>query len=223
MGRLKLSVANAGDYFSAGDVQLFERAAKDAEQFTSSLFEFDYDVDVILTSPSYLMPTIAEDGIGGRTYNSRLIILTLNKEQAPIREDAVFETICHELAHSVRWEKVADRADTLLKTMIFEGLAVVLEETAMEQTNRQSTQFFLTEMQRTDSQTIDAIDASLKRQFTNVEYDYETIFYSGNESLPRWAGYRLGYNLVKTYLASTGASIQEVTLTDYDEIAHRAT
>ncbi len=38
---------------------------------------------------------------------------------------------------------------------------------------------------------------------------YDTIFFNGNDDLPRWSGYSLGYYLVKKYLEKTGKKIEE--------------
>ena len=39
--------------------------------------------------------------------------------------------MCHALAHSLRWEKVPEYAETIFDGIILEGMAVVLEEEAM--------------------------------------------------------------------------------------------
>lgn len=216
MGKINLLVANASEAFTSEEVSLFERAAKAAQDFISHTFEFNYDVDVVITAPSYLMVTIPEDGITGRTYTSRLIIIVINKEQSEINEDIVFETICHEMSHSLRWEKVPEYASTLFQGIILEGLAIALEEKAMLESNRSSTQFFLKTMQETDTDMIKDIISKLHNEFDNERYDYDTIFYTGNQSLPRWAGYRLGYHFVMKYLKESGESIESATLASYN-------
>jgi len=217
MPRLRLSVANAGGHFSTDDVTAIRSGVRAAERFISKHFELDYDVDVVVTAPSYLMPIIPEDGIGGRTYNSRLIVLVIDATK-PVSSDFVFETVCHELSHSLRWEKVPDFADTLHKTILFEGLATVLEETAIVQSERRATQFFLKEVQQTDAATIKRIHSELKESFDDTNYDYGAVFFDGNDSLPRWAGYKLGYSLIKQQLARSGRTIYELTLEPYDNL-----
>ena len=64
-------------------------------------------------------------------------MLSIDKQQRKISEDFVFETICHEMSHSLRWEKLPEYAETMFDGMILEGLAVVLEEEAMVKTGRQ--------------------------------------------------------------------------------------
>ena len=44
--------------------------------------------------------------------------------------------MCHELVHSLRWEKVPEYAETMFNGMILEGMAVVLEEEAMNKFTR---------------------------------------------------------------------------------------
>ena len=198
----------------------FRRAAKQAETFVSSAFaHFDYEVNIIVTTPSFLLPTIAEDGVSGRTYHSRLIILSIDKQQHAINEDFVFETICHELSHSLRWEKVPEYAETLFDGMILEGLAVVLEEAAMAATQRPTTQYFLNTMQKTSIEEINSMIATLKDTFNSMDYDYTRVFFTGDNTLPRWAGYRLGYYFVKQYLEKTNRTIVQATEDQYQTFA----
>lgn len=222
MGKINLLIANANGNFTPMEVATINSATIDAEGFIKEHFEFDYEVDIVITAPSFLMKTIPEDGISGRTYNSRLIILVLDKTQNAITESAVYETICHEMSHSLRWEKLPEYSDNLFKGMILEGLATVLEEKALEARGGDTPQFyFKTISDTTEVEYATMIDA-LQGSFENKSYDYETIFYAGNETLPRWAGYRLGYYYVKKYLDRTGRSIEEATLDSYHLFVQQA-
>lgn len=219
MAKINLTVTNASNAFSEAEIEIIRAATVAAEQYLSKNFSFDYNVDVIVAPPSLLMATIPEDGITGRTYSSRLLVLVIDKQQAEIKEDIVFEIICHEMSHSTRWEKVPEFANTLFKNMILEGLAVVLEEKALADTGRKNKQFFLSTVQNTDQMTIDEIIDSLKPQFDSEQYDYERLFFWGDESLPRWAAYRLGYYFVKKYMQENGISIEEATLLSYKKFS----
>lgn len=221
MGKINLLIANANQAFTPKEIVTFRNAAKAVEDFISKNFEFDYEVDVVVTAPSFLEKTIPEDGIGGRTYNSRLIILVVDKQQAKITEDVVFESICHEMSHSLRWEKLPEHSNTLFKGMVLEGLAIVLEEKAISDTNRKRQEFFLTSIQETDDTVIKDTITELSDKFNSDQYDYEKTFYTGDDTLPRWAGYRLGYYLVKKYLEQTGETIEQATLTSYDKFKNR--
>ena len=132
MSKIHLHIANSNQNFTTRELSILKNAAKKAEVFISAIFQqFDYEVDIIITTPSFILPTIAEDGIAGKTLHSRLIVLSIDKQQRKISEDFVFEIICHEMSHSLRWEKLPEYAETMFDGMILEGLAVVLEEEAM--------------------------------------------------------------------------------------------
>src|SRR5690606_26242264 len=137
-------------------------------------------------------------------YNSRLIIIVLDKTQAAITKSTIYETICHEMSHSLRWEKLPEYSDNLFKGMILEGLATVLDEKALAEKGGDTLQFYLKTVRNTSKAEYTKMITALKDSFENKSYDYETIFYAGNETLPRWAGYRLGYYYVKKYLERTG-------------------
>lgn len=218
MSKIQLHIANANQNFTAREFSILKNSTKKAEAFISAIFQqFDYEVDIIITTPSFILPTIAEDGIAGKTLHSRLIVLSIDKQQRKISEDFVFETICHEMSHSLRWEKLPEYAETMFDGMILEGLAVVLEEEAMVKTGRQDKQFFLKEMQKTPQAEIDKMIAVLKDKLEGKVYDYNKIFFTGDDILPRWAGYRLGYYFVKQYLRQTDQNIVQATLASYKD------
>jgi len=211
-------MANANQIFTNAEITIFKNATQKAEGFISATFtQFDYEVDVIIATSSFILPTIAEDGIAGKTLHSRLIILSLDKNQHEISEGFIFETICHEMSHSLRWEKLPEYAETMFDGMILEGLAVALEEEAMIKTGQQDKQFFLKEIQETPRAEIDKMITVLKDKFEDKIYDYNKIFFTGDDILPRWAGYRLGYYFVKQYLRQTDQDIVQATLASYKD------
>ena len=218
MSKIHIHIANANQTFTNAEITILKNATQKAEGFISATFtQFDYEVDVIIATPSFILPTIAEDGIAGKTLHSRLIILSLDKNQHEISEGFIFETICHEMSHSLRWEKLPEYAETMFDGMILEGLAVALEEEAMIKTGRQDKQFFLKEIQETPRAEIDKMITVLKDKFEDKIYDYNKIFFTGDDILPRWAGYRLGYYFVKQYLHQTDQDIVQATLASYKD------
>ena len=218
MSKIHIYIANANQTFTNAEITIFKNATQKAEDFISATFaQFDYEVDVIIATSSFILPTIAEDGIAGKTLHSRLIILSLDKNQHEISEGFIFETICHEMSHSLRWEKLPEYAETMFDGMILEGLAVALEEEAMIKTGQQDKQFFLKEIQETPRAEIDKMITVLKDRFEDRIYDYNKIFFTGDDILPRWAGYRLGYYFVKQYLRQTDQDIVQATLASYKD------
>ena len=219
MGKINLLVANANQNFTDIELSVFQSATIKAENFIASNFDFDYEVDLIIATPSFLLQTIPEDGISGRTYHSRMIIVVVDKEQRPINEDIVFETICHEMSHSLRWEKLPEYSKTMFDGMILEGLAIALEEKAMKVSERDDSQFFLKEMKHVTQNEINQMITTLSPYFGDEQYYYDTVFYIGNDTLPRWAGYKLGYCFVKRYLEKTGETIEQATLASYSKFS----
>ena len=218
MSKIHIYIANANQTFTNAEITIFKNATQKAEDFISATFaQFDYEVDVIIATSSFILPTIAEDGIAGKTLHSRLIILSLDKNQHEISEGFIFETICHEMSHSLRWEKLPEYAETMFDGVILEGLAVALEEEAMIKTGQQDKQFFLKEIRETPRAEIDKMITVLKDKFEDKIYDYNKIFFTGDDILPRWAGYRLGYYFVKQYLRQTDQDIVQATLASYKD------
>ena len=51
--------------------------------------------------------------------------------------------MCHELAHSLRWEKVPEYGETMCNDMILKVQAVILEEKAKNKCKQYNKQCFL--------------------------------------------------------------------------------
>lgn len=212
---IKLHIANAARQFTSDEERIIRSAVDSAWDFLDKHFKIDYDIDLIVTEPLYILPTIPEDGITARTFKSDFIMLSIDKSQHEISEDLLFEIICHEMAHSLRWSRVPEFANTLFENTIMEGLAIVLEEGALKESGKRNQQYFLTAMQETSKPTIDAILHEFRDRLHGERYDYEKDFYTGDNILPRWAAYSLGYYLVKEYLNKTGDSIFDATIASY--------
>jgi len=214
---IKLHIANASKQFTLDDQRIIQDAVSSAWDFLDKYFKIDYDIDLVITEPLYILPTIPEDGLTARTYKSDFIMLSINKSQHEISKDFLFEIICHEMAHSIRWTRVPEFANSLFENSIMEGLAIVLEETALKESGRSNQQYFLTAMQETSKSTIDRIIHEFKERLHSERYDYEKDFYTGDDNLPRWSAYSLGYYLVHEYLNKTDDSIFNATVTSYSK------
>lgn len=69
-------------------------------------------------------------------------------------------------------------------------------------------------LERSDEEN-EKILEKLRSQLDLNYYDYDTIFFNGSNELPRWAGYSLGYYLVKKYLKKTGKKIEDAFADKY--------
>lgn len=68
MGKINLLIATATHQFSGEDELIIHEATQDAEAFINDTFIFDYEVDIVVTAPSFLLKTIPEDGIITKRY-----------------------------------------------------------------------------------------------------------------------------------------------------------
>lgn len=184
--------------------QLIKESVKEAETYAFSKLNINWDIDLVITShmPFVLIP---EDGIGGRTYWSDLITVCVDEEK--LTKPKMTEMLVHELCHAARWGKNNEWMNTLFDGIINEGVATYFEAEFAK--NRKEKQFFIkTVLERSDKEN-EKILEKLRDQLELKSYDYETIFFNGNDELPRWAGYSLGYYLVKKYLKKTGKKIED--------------
>ena len=97
--------------------------------------------------------------------------------------------------------------------MIFEGLACVFEAEFVKDRSEKSL-FIKTILERADDEN-EKILEKLHDQLDSNCYDYDTVFFNGNNELSRWSGYSLGYYLVKKYLEKTGKKIEETFADKY--------
>lgn len=104
---------------------------------------------------------------------------------------------------------------TLFDNLIFEGLACVLE-TEFIKNKAEKSLFIKTILERSDEQNKEIL-ALIHNKLDSDNYNYNEIFFNGNDKLPRWSGYSLGYYLVKKYLKKTNKTIEETFADKYDD------
>ena len=106
--------------------------------------------------------------------------------------------------------------NTLFDGMISEGIATYFESEFVK--DKLEKQLFLkTVVERSDEEN-KKIHKELESQLKNERYDYQAIFFNGNDKLPRWSGYSLGYLTVKKYLEKSGKTIEEAFADKYADI-----
>ena len=148
---------------------------------------------------------IPENGAGGFTFSADFIRINIDDEKAT--ENLISENVVHELCHAARWGKNDEWIKSLFDGLIFEGLACVLED-EFASNNSEKTLFIKTILERSDEEN-EKILAVVRDKLDSNEYNYDEIFFNGNNKLPRWAGYSLGYYLVKKYLEKTNKRIED--------------
>lgn len=184
--------------------EIIEKAIKIAEEYVFPKLKIDWDIDVLVTNRLYDL-LIPEDGVGGLTITADFIEFAVNQEKAT--EYLISEMLVHELCHAARWGKNNERMTSLFDGIISEGIATYFEAEFIKNRNER-TIFIQTILDRSDEENEKILD-QLRDRLDSNEYDYNAIFFTGNNKLPRWSGYSLGFYLVKKYLEKTGKTIEE--------------
>ena len=184
--------------------EMIEKTVKVAEEYVFPKLKIDWDIDVLVTNRLYDL-LIPEDGVGGLTITADFIEFAVNQEKAT--EYLISEMLVHELCHAARWGKNNERITSLFDGIISEGIATYFEAEFIKNRNER-TIFIKTILGRSDEENEKILD-QLRDRLDSNEYDYNAIFFTGNNKLPRWSSYSLGFYLVKKYLDKTGKTIEE--------------
>ena len=187
-------------------------AVKTAEEYVFPKLKVNWDIDLLVTNRLYDL-IIPEDGVGGRTRTSDFIEFAINEEKAT--KNLISEMVAHELCHAARWGKNDEWINSLFDGIISEGIATYLEAEFVKD-RKEKTVFIETILERTDDENKKILE-KLRDQLESNYYDYDTIFFNGNDELPRWSGYSLGYYLVKRYLEKTHKKIEDAFADKYAE------
>ena len=183
--------------------EMIKTAVKTAEKYVFPKLKIDWDIDILVTNRIPMI--IPENGAGGFTFSADFIRINIDDEKAT--ENLISENVVHELCHAARWSKNDEWIKSLFDGLIFEGLACVLED-EFASNNSEKTLFIKTILERSDEEN-EKILAVVRDKLDSNEYNYDEIFFNGNNKLPRWAGYSLGYYLVKKYLEKTNKRIED--------------
>ena len=189
--------------------EMIKTAVKTAEKYVFPKLKIDWDIDILVTNR---IPMIRpENGAGGFTFSADFIRIIIDDEKAT--ENLISENVVHELCHAARWGKNDEWIKSLFDGLLFEGLACVLED-EFANNNPEKTLFIKTILERSDEEN-EKILAVVREKLDSNEYNYDEIFFNGNDKLPRWAGYSLGYYLVKKYLEKTNKGIEDAFVDKY--------
>ncbi|MBR0372506.1 hypothetical protein IJH72_00990 [Candidatus Saccharibacteria bacterium] len=211
MNKVNLLLTEANGNLSSSK-EVIMNAVKTAHEYVFLKLKVNWDIDLLVTNRLYDI-IIPEDGVGGRTRTSDFIEFAINEEK--VTENIISEMIAHELCHAARWGKNDEWANSLFDGIINEGIATYLEAEFVEN-REEKTVFIRTILERTDDENVKIFEKLLDQLDSNY-YDYDTIFFNGNDELPRWSGYSLGYYLVKQYLEKTNKKIEDAFADKYAE------
>ena len=211
MSKINVLLANANG--SLDDIKDSILAAiKEVESYAFPRLKIDWDIDVVVAGSAYSI-IIPEDGVGGQTFASSFIVSALDLKSMSILRFK--EMLAHELGHAARWGKNDEWMNTLFDGMISEGIATYFG-TEFAKNNSEKQFFTRAILERSDEEN-ERILNELRGNLDDKNYDYQTIFFTGNDKLPRWSGYSLGYYLVKKYLEKTHKTIEEAFADKYKD------
>lgn len=208
MNKVNILLTEANGNLS-NEKEMIENAIKMAEEYAFLKLNIDWDIDILITNRIPMI--IPENGAGGYTFSADFIRINIDDKKAT--ENLISENVVHELCHAARWGKNDEWIKSLFDGLIFEGLACVLEAEFVKDRSEKSL-FIKTILERTDEKNKKILE-ELRDQLDSNHYDYDIIFFNGNNELPRWSGYSLGYYLVKKYLEKTGKKIEEAFADKY--------
>ena len=191
--------------------EMIINAIKTAEEYAFPKLKIDWDIDILVTNRIPMI--IPENGAGGYTFSADFIRINIDDKKAT--KNLISENVVHELCHAARWGKNDEWTKNLFDGIIFEGLACVLEAEFVKDKS-EKTLFIKTILERTDKEN-EKILSELREQLDSNDYDYDMVFFNGNDKLPRWSGYSLGYYLVKKYLEKTNKKIEDAFADKYTE------
>ena len=211
MNKINILLTEANGNLSSNR-EMIADAIKTAEEYVFPKLKVNWDIDLLVTNRLYDI-IIPEDGVGGRTRTSDFIEFAINEEKAT--KNLISEMMAHELCHAARWGKNDEWIDSLFDGIISEGIATYLEAEFVKD-QKEKTVFIETILERTNDENKKILE-KLRDQLESNYYDYETIFFNGNNELPRWSGYSLGYYLVKKYLEKTHKKIEDAFADKYAE------
>lgn len=210
MNRLNLLLTEANGNLS-DKKEMINNAVETARKYSFSKLKVDWDIDVLVTNRIPMI--IPENGAGGYTFSADFIRINIDNDKAT--ENLISETIVHELCHAARWGKNDEWIKCLFDGLIFEGLACVFEAGFTKNKSEKSL-FIKTILERTNGEN-EKILEKLYSQLDSNYYDYNTIFFNGDDELQRWSGYSLGYYLVTKYLEKTNKRIEEAFTDKYTD------
>lgn len=215
MSKINLLLTDANDNFSDSK-EAIKSIIKVAEEYAFPRLGIDWDIDVFVTNHWLVTMIIQEDGVGGRALRNDLIEMAIRERVGTA--GLLLEMLIHELCHAARWGKNDEWAETLFCELILEGLATYFEAEFVK--DREEKTFFIkTILERTDEESKRILEVLRDQLDLTLEdgYDSGAIFFFGNDDLPRWAGYSLGYYLVRKYLEETGKKLEDAFADKYEE------
>ena len=166
------------------------------------------NVDVVVAdNPSAAIP---ETGVGGFAPSAHLVYINIDPDHLNLQEiigKEIESTLAHELHHCARWQTIG-YGKTLLEAVVSEGLADHFDI----EVNGGMPKPWSVAVQGLE---LEKIKEMAKADFSNINYNHQAWFFgSESERIPRWAGYSIGFEMVKNYKIKSGRTAAELVSED---------
>jgi uncharacterized protein YjaZ len=165
-----------------------------AHEKVAKVLDLATNIDIIIFESPYV---IAEYGFGANTDNFDAITIRLSPDFVDIMGSIQLHMpalLAHELHHACRQRKLPYWDHTTLKdAMISEGLA----ENFQHALYPKSPLHVNPEVER----ELKTWEEKARKDANSTTYDYDGWFY-GNDTMPRWIGYTIGYHIVRNHIIS---------------------
>lgn len=178
--------------------QMLEAVRETAERVGASVSAADSAAPIDVLVECRPGETIPELGIAGACYRRALVFFTLDPGndnfEASLAAGEVQKLLTHELHHSFR-HATCGYGSRLGEALVTEGLADAFDD-EINGGNGQPWNHAIA-----GSDWAGVLERA-ERELWAETYDHAGWFYGSDRALPRWAGYTIGYHLVRTYLAA---------------------
>lgn len=186
---VRLHILNASGAFDLVSKLIEDEFAKSLRRISDTLSISDVDV-ALYNNPKGVIPEV---GIGGYSPNGHLVFVYLDSRLPTLKriiQEQLKRTLAHELHHCIRWRNPG-YGKTLLEALVSEGLADHFDR----EVNGGSPQPWCTALH---GEEVTTFFKRAEREYNAKDYHHREWFF-GTGSIPRWAGYALGYQLVRMY------------------------
>lgn len=189
---INLYILKATGHLNSFTKDIQKQSEKASRKVTEKIPISNVDI-VFYDNPQGVIPEI---GIGGYASSPHLVLIALDPKFANFEKtvsEEIARTIAHELYHCLRsrgpgWGK------SLLAAMVSEGLADHFDLEVNGGGLR------LWDVALGNKQMLE-LGEKAKKEYQNENYNHNEWFFGLKEgTIPRWAGYSLGFKLVGDYL-----------------------
>jgi uncharacterized protein YjaZ len=189
---IHVHLLDAAGHLEAFRIEILERTDQTIARVCELVPVEQVDV-MIVENPSWTIPNV---GLSGYSPTAHLVQIWLDPSVKDFQNNLERElapTLAHELHHAIRWHKPG-YGQTLLEALVTEGLAQAFE---IPFRDGQTPYYAILQ----NPSRMDELMDLARLEFHNAPYDHSGWFF-GSEArgIPNWAGYALGFKIVKQYL-----------------------